>query len=321
MTVLSKIARQSNFSKGPFSLNSCRVVSVATKATLASPSVSSTPTTDGSAYLRHGDMGHFLQLIRKPPEFFHQVVEGTKHRLHEIDSIQDKDGVQASRRAQIHELLTAEERRVYLKTMYTNMCFSRPVSTNFGKSALALPTMGATVYSHTYAGLVNYVLEKRKSLGMKDEEHFDMKFKLDKEELKYKAPVFYRMPICFANYYRTPILVEELERFGLRDHEYYDAIAKAFFLQYHSGNFETDEQIFNPLIRVFYPQGKHIVTGANDLGRETEFQAAKLFSHSYEGMENPPLTIVNYGDSGPFTDGHMHAMIHCQEANERGTNL
>ena len=31
------------------------------------------------------------------------------------------------------------------------------------------------------------------------------------------------------------------------------------------------------MIRVFYPQEYHITTGANDLGRETEFQAAKLF--------------------------------------------
>ena len=51
------------------------------------------------------------------------------------------------------------------------------------------------------------------------------------------------------------------------------------------------------------------------MGRETEFLAAKAFANAYEWKNNggdvkdsPPVTLINFGDTGPFTDGFMHAM-------------
>lgn len=127
--------------------------------------------------------------------------------------------------------------------------------------------------------------------------------------------------VRIATYYRTPILMEEMYNLGFSRDRTHEAIAKAFFLQYWSGDQrdQMDSLIFNKMIRVFYPMNSHITTGANDLGRETEFQAAKLFAGSYTQPERPlPVTIVNFGDSGPFTDGGMHAWQHAIEAAERG---
>ena len=33
---------------------------------------------------------------------------------------------------------------------------------------------------------------------------------------------------------------------------------------------------------------------------------------------NQPVTIINTGDTGPFTDGSMHMLQHVIEAQERG---
>ena len=42
----------------------------------------------------------------------------------------------------------------------TNVGFSHPVAKNFDKSAFGLPLMGASIYSHTFAGLGNYIGKK-----------------------------------------------------------------------------------------------------------------------------------------------------------------
>ena len=36
-----------------------------------------------------------------------------------------------------------------------------------------------------------------------------------------------------------------------------------------------------------------------------------------EGIK-PPVTIINTGDTGPFTDGAMHMLQHFMEAKEMG---
>ncbi|CAD7929159.1 unnamed protein product [Amoebophrya sp. A25] len=270
---------------------------------------------DNPNYLRYGDQAEFLKMIRKPPQFFAQVVEGLKTELRQIPKIENTSEMQAQMRRDIHGLLTKEERDLHRQTVFTNVAFSKPIASSFAKSALALPTMGSSIYSHMFAGLTNYVLGKRKALGMSHE------FEAKQDNVQHQVPTFYRAPINIGTYYRTPILVEELVRMGYDEEKRHEALAKAFFLQYWSGAYESDPCIFNPLVRVFYPQGKHVFTGSNDLGRETEFQAARLYAQGIEGVPDPPLTIVNYGDTGPFTDGNLHAMQHILEARERGLRM
>lgn len=40
-----------------------------------------------------------------------------------------------------------------------------------------------------------------------------------------------------------------------------------------------------------------------------------------EGVSDPPVTVVNYGDTGAFTDGSVHAFQHIIEARERGFRM
>ena len=198
-------------------------------------------------------------------------MEGLKHDFRTMGTVTAGSNDQ---RARIGKILTQEEREYHRKTIFTNVAFSKPVSANFAKSALALPTTGSAVYSHMFAGLTNYVLARRGGAGgprAGDENKRDISRKLKFDATKgspfYRTPTFYRdEDFLFANYYRSPILVEELARMGYSEGERNEAIAKAFFLQYWSGGFEKDPLVFNPLVRVFYPQGAHVVTGSNDLG-------------------------------------------------------
>ncbi len=91
-------------------------------------------------------------------------------------------------------------------------------------------------------------------------------------------------------------------------------------MQYWSGNQLTEKKdplIFNPMVRSFYPSDSHVSSGSTDLGRDCELQAARLFCMGREGMR-APVTVVNSGDTGFFTDGAIHALNHIAEARELG---
>ncbi|CAD7941238.1 unnamed protein product [Amoebophrya sp. A120] len=288
----------------------------------------SSSSSSSSKYVRYGDEATFLKMIRKPPEFFSQVIEGLKHDFEQIGVIGEQTSTSSTyttavgttldfdvQRENIQQLLASKEQRdSYRRTIFTNVAFSKPVSANFAKSALALPTMGSSIYSHMFAGITEF---SRQKLALEVENHADKLHTVP----AFKVPTFYREKFNLATYYRTPILVEELDRLGFTPDQQYEALAKAFFLQYWSGDYPADPLIFNPLVRVFYPQGHHIISGSNDLGRETEFQAAKLYAQGIEGEANPGLTIVNFGDTGAFTDGAVHAFQHAIEAKERGLKM
>merc|ERR1719440_1755320 len=117
--------------------------------------------------------------------------------------------------------------------------------------------MGASIYSHTFAGLGNYIGQK---MDKKVEDAFRV-----------------------STYYRTPILVEELKRMGYTEDQVYEIVAKGFFLQYWSGQANVDPMVMNPLVRSFYPGTSHIHSGGTDLGREPELQAVKLYCMGQEG--------------------------------------
>lgn len=123
-----------------------------------------------------------------------------------------------------------------------------------------------------------------------------------------------------ATYYRTPLLVEELDRMGYSLADIHEIVAKQFYLQYWSGQATPDKHVFNPMVRSFYPGGSWISTGSTDLGRETELQAAKLYAMGVEGKK-PPVLVINTGDTGIFTDGTMHLIQHVVEGLERGFDM
>lgn len=178
---------------------------------------------------------------------------------------------------------------------------SKAVHTHFDKSCFGLPLFGAAVYSHMFSGIGNHLLQK--AGGKSDADINDV--------------------LRVITYYRTPIISEELFRMGYSSDQVHEIVAKQFFLQYWSGGCldekTKDPLIFNPMVRSFYPASSCVSSGAVDLGRDTELQAAKLYCMGREGM-TAPVTIMNTGDTGFFTDGAMHALQHFAEAAENGYN-
>lgn len=164
-------------------------------------------------FFHSADEGEFLRMIRKPPEFFNQIIEGLKFELKAMGEIKDITSAQKRQRDELQALLTPAQRKSYLKTIFTNMCFSKPISANFAKSALALPTMGSSIYSHLFAGLSQYTMEKRQALGMGGTLKVQNAGAGACSALPtgYYTPCFYREPVTIATYYRSPILMEELE--------------------------------------------------------------------------------------------------------------
>jgi pyruvate/2-oxoglutarate dehydrogenase complex dihydrolipoamide acyltransferase (E2) component len=228
----------------------------------------------------------FIKLLRKPELLFEQLIVGVKKDLRAISKI-DGD-------AALNELLDTDQKEAYFSSVASAMSVSVPVAKNFGKSAFGLPLMGAAVYSHMYAGLGNYCMQKT---GRSIEES-----------------------LRIATYYRTPVLYEEYKRMGYTDEDIRTILTKNFYMQYWSGsvfNDKRDPHIMNPMARMFYPSYSHISNGSTDLGRETEMQAARLYCMGVEGIP-APVTVINTGDTGHFTDGMMHALQHIIEAAERG---
>lgn len=173
-----------------------------------------------------------------------------------------------------------------------NMNYPKAVHTYFDKSCFGLPLFGSTVYSHMYAGLGNYIMEKKGVSDIKD-------------------------AMSITTYYRSPMMNEELYRLGYSEDQVKEIIAKQFFLQYWSGRKDPDPLVFNPMVRTFYPTDSHVGAGSTDLGRDTELMAARLFCMGHEGKE-APVSIINAGDTLFHTDGAMHALQHIVEAKERG---
>jgi pyruvate/2-oxoglutarate dehydrogenase complex dihydrolipoamide acyltransferase (E2) component len=234
-----------------------------------------------------GGTADFIKLLRKPSSLYEQLTKAVIADLRSTDKVGDE---------KISELLTQGERDAYLESLIINMGFSQPVAAAFDKSAFGLPLMGAAIYSHLFAGLGNYISKKS---GVPAEKAFHV-----------------------HTYYRTPVVVEELKRMGYSLEDADDIVAKQFFMQYWSGDPFTDPEkhLFNPMVRAFYPTSSHMGSGGTDLGRETEMAAAMTYCEGYEGI-NQPLRIINTGDTGPFTDGAMHALQHMIEAQERGIKM
>merc|ERR1719183_580279 len=109
-----------------------------------------------------------------------------------------------------------------------------------------------------------------------------------------------------VTYYRSPVIFEELQRMGYSKAEIYNIVAKNTYLQYWSGRANPDPLVMGPMVRMYYPPGSHVSNGTNDLGREGR---------------DAPVTLINSGDSGPFTDGAMHCFQHIIEAEERGYRM
>jgi pyruvate/2-oxoglutarate dehydrogenase complex dihydrolipoamide acyltransferase (E2) component len=228
----------------------------------------------------------FIKLLRKPETLFEQLVVGVKKDLRAIPKIDGDPALDA--------LLTADEKQAYFSSVATSIGISVPVAKNFSKSAFGLPMMGAAVYSHMYSGLGNYCMKKTG------------------RDINSSLRV--------ATYYRTPVLYEEYLRMGYTEDDINAILTKQFFMQYWSGSVYTDNKdphIMNPMVRMFYPAGSHISNGSTDLGRETEMQAARLYCMGNEGIP-APVTVINTGDTGHFTDGMMHALQHIIEAAEKG---
>jgi len=228
----------------------------------------------------------FIKLLRKPETLFEQLVVGVKKDLRAIPKIEGDPALSA--------LLTTDEKEAYFNSVTTAMGVSVPVAKHFNKSAFGLPLMGAAVYSHMYSGLGNYCMKKTG------------------RDIKGSLRV--------ATYYRTPVMWDEYMRMGYTEDDVRAILTKNFFMQYWSGSVFTDKRdkhIMNPMARMFYPSDSHIANGSTDLGRETEMQAARLYCMGKEGIP-APVTVINTGDTGHFTDGMMHALQHIIEAGEQG---
>jgi pyruvate/2-oxoglutarate dehydrogenase complex dihydrolipoamide acyltransferase (E2) component len=228
----------------------------------------------------------FIKLLRKPETLYEQLVVGVKKDLRAIPKIEGD--------ASLSAILNTDEKEGLFNSVATSMGVSVPVAKNFSKSAFGLPLMGAAVYSHMYSGLGNYCMQKTgRDIGSS---------------------------LRIASYYRTPVLYEEYLRMGYSDDDIRAILAKGFFMQYWSGSpfgDKKDPLIMNPMVRMFYPADSIVSNGSTDLGRETEMQAARLYCMGKEGIP-APVTIINTGDTGHFTDGMMHALQHIIEAAEQG---
>jgi len=232
----------------------------------------------------------FAKTLRKPSSLYEQLSKAVVSDLRKIPKLGDE------RNDKLGKLLTKGERQAYLESLIVNVGFGQPIAAAFDKSCFGLPLMGAALYSHMFAGLGNYISKKS---GM---------------------PVEKAMRV--HTYYRTPIVVEEMQRMGFSLTDIDDIVAKQFFLQYWSGDPFTspDKHVFNPMVRAFYPPLSQMGSGGTDLGRETEMAAAMSFCEGLEGLPQP-LRIISTGDTGPFTDGAMHALQHMIEAEERGIKI
>lgn len=232
----------------------------------------------------------FAKLLRKPSTLYRELGKAVVADLRATPKLGDENN------DRLGKLLTQGERKAYLESLIVNIGFSQPVAEAFDQSAFGLPLMGASIYSHMFAGLGNYISKKS---GL---------------------PVEQAMKV--HSYYRSPVVVEELTRMGYSEADIDDIVAKQFFMQYWSGDPFTnpDKHLFNPMVRAFYPTNSHMGSGGTDLGRETEMAAATAYCEGLEGR-NQPLRIINTGDTGPFTDGMMHALQHIIEAQERGIKM
>jgi hypothetical protein len=230
-----------------------------------------------------------VRSLKKQGTLFQQLNLGVQEDLRNMGKIEGCKRLQS--------LLTEEERKSYVHSLVTNMGFPKPIAENVDKSAFGLPLMGASIYSHMFAGLGNYAMKKKGVDKVTD-------------------------AMRVSTYYRTPVVSEELHREGYTDDEVYEIVAKNFYMQYWSGHRSTnpDPKIMNPMARAFYPVTGPMSSGGVDLGRETEMQSVKLYCMGVEGM-NQPVTVINTGDTGPFTDGAMHCLQHMIEAAERGYHM
>ncbi|CAD7960440.1 unnamed protein product [Amoebophrya sp. A120] len=229
----------------------------------------------------------FIKNIRKPVGLYSESLEQIKHEIGKMDSLPGNGSL---------PLLSEGEKDAYLHSLLANLIFPKAVHTHFDKSCFGLPLFGSAVYSHMWAGVGNHLMAKKPSAQKIDE------------------------VMKIITYYRTPIISEELFRMGYSPEKVYELVAKQFYLQYWSGQDNKDPLIFNPMVRTFYPCDSHIGAGSTDLGRDTELQAAKLYCMGKENME-APVTILNTGDTGFFTDGAMHALQHFAEAREQGYKM
>jgi pyruvate/2-oxoglutarate dehydrogenase complex dihydrolipoamide acyltransferase (E2) component len=233
----------------------------------------------------------FVKQIRKPLGLYTHSLEAIAAELQSING----EAAQAKRDTKIADFLSKEEQEAWFDALLMNLIFPKGVHTHFDKSCFGLPLFGSTVYSHMNAGLGNYAMQK---MGTSNIE----------EALRY------------ITYYRTPVIPEELYRLGYSQDQVLEIIAKQYFMQYWSGSPFTEKKdplIFNHMVRSFYPCDSHVGSGSTDLGRDCELQAARLFCMGKEGMR-PPVTVLNTGDTGFFTDGAIHALQHIAEARELG---
>ena len=65
----------------------------------------------------------------------------------------------------LQSLLSDEERKFYQDGMMTNLAFGLPIAENFEASCFGLPLMGSSIYSHMFAGMGNYLLQKNSPSG------------------------------------------------------------------------------------------------------------------------------------------------------------
>jgi pyruvate/2-oxoglutarate dehydrogenase complex dihydrolipoamide acyltransferase (E2) component len=232
--------------------------------------------------LRNAD---FVKQLRKPAQLFDKLLGAVR------DDFAEKRAVP---RGDLSGIISPAEQEAYFETLLLNLAFSKPVVENFLKASIGLPLIGGAVYSHLFAGVGNHIMAKT---GRSVEDSMKM-----------------------VMYYRSPVIVEELQRIGYSRAEIYDIVAKNTYLQYWSGRAAPDPLVMGPMVRMYYPPESHVSNGTNDLGREAEMQAARLFCMGLEGRD-PPVVLINSGDSGPFTDGAMHCFQHIIEAEERGYRM
>jgi len=222
----------------------------------------------------------FAKKIRKPEGFYRQAIAGVKHDLRQKNEVLGD--------SKLASLLDESQRRMYQESLLVSATSSAPVMPHFMRANVGLPLFPNSIYCHAFAGLSKYVMDKHPNGTLAES-------------------------LQVSTYYRTAVSVEDLAAHNYSLQDVSNIVAKNFFMQYWA----NDPQIFLPTTRSHYPLNSHYTSGATDLGREPEMLGAKLYAYGVEG-KRAPITILNCGDTGPFTDGNMSLLQHFIECREQG---
>jgi len=206
----------------------------------------------------------FVKSIRPPHGLYNATIDVLTR---ELRANQDLSNVMFEDQ-NLHEMLTETEMTGLFDSILANILFAKNVAKRAEYATKATMLFPSSLYSHMNVGLGNYCAEQK---GKSVEDSFR-----------------------FVTYYRSGLMMEEIYRLGFTREQAIKKLAKDHFLQYHNGDPfgpGKDPEIYSHFKRVFYPAESHISEGSTDLGRDHEFETARLWAHAYEGND-APVTVL-----------------------------